>query len=301
MCSRQILVVGSSNTDMVIRSGRIPKPGETILGGDFMMNPGGKGANQAVAAAKLGGDVTFIARVGDDLFGKAAMATYANQGIHTSFIKMDTRHPSGVAMIMVDNNGENCISVAMGANASMENTQIDEASEILERINYVLVQLEIPIPVVSHLVETANKHDVKVILNPAPACPLEDSLLKGLHMITPNESEAELLTGIKVIDKSSAFQAASHLKSRGVDTVIITLGASGAYVLSDELNEVIPANRVKAIDTTAAGDTFNGALIVGLSEQMPLKEAITFANKAAALSVTKMGAQNSIPSRKEIN
>lgn len=301
MTNNNILVVGSSNTDMVVKSAKIPVPGETVLGGNFIMNPGGKGANQAVAAAKLGGDVTFVAQVGRDIFGEAAIKGFKKHNINTSLIQVDDGNPSGVALIMVDEKGENCISVALGANSAMNTTVIDDSLETIKEAAYVLVQLEIPIEVVTYLVKTASEQNVKVVLNPAPAQVLSDELLSNLHIITPNETEAEILTGIKVQDEISAKEAALKLIEKGLDTVIITLGAKGAYVLSKELDELVPSAKVEAVDTTAAGDTFNGALVVGLAEEMPLKEAILFANKAAALSVTKMGAQASAPSREDIN
>jgi len=300
MSLSKIVVVGSSNTDMVIKSDRIPVPGETILGGDFIMNPGGKGANQAVAAAKLGGDVTFVAQVGKDIFGEAANKGFEEVGINTSLVQVDPNTPSGIALIMVDGKGENCISVALGANGTMGTEIIDKALPVIKEASYVLVQLEIPIEVVDYLVKVANQHGIKVVLNPAPAQKLSDASLKALHIITPNETEAELLTGIQVSDETSAKAAAEALREKGVDIIIITLGSKGAYVLSEDLDEIVPSIEVKALDTTAAGDTFNGALVVALSEGNPLKEAIVFANKAAALSVTKMGAQASVPNREEI-
>lgn len=301
MANNKIVVVGSSNTDMVVKSSKIPIPGETVLGGDFIMNPGGKGANQAVAAAKLGGDVSFVAQVGNDIFGENAIKGFDQNGINTSLVRVDKESPSGVALIMVDNAGENCISVALGANATMDNSIIDAAKSAIKEASYVLVQLEIPIDVVRYLVKTARELETKIVLNPAPAQELSDELVSNLHIITPNETEAEILTGIKVEDIDSAKEAAKVLRKKGVDTVIITLGSKGAYVLSKNLDELIPSIEVKAVDTTAAGDTFNGALVVGLAEKMTLKEAILFANKAAALSVTKMGAQASVPFRKDIN
>ena len=298
MKNGKIVVVGSSNTDMVVQSKHLPSPGETVLGGEFIMNPGGKGANQAVAAAKLNGDVAFIARVGNDVFGQEAVKGFQSQGIDTSFIVVDMESPSGVALIMVDDKGENCISVALGANAAMQNADIVE--EVISKALFMLIQLEIPIDVVEHAVKLAAQEGARVVLNPAPAQVLSDDLLALLYIITPNETEAELLTGIKVENEETAKIAAQVLKGKGVDIVVITMGAQGAYLLSDEEDQLIPSPEVKAVDTTAAGDTFNGALVVGLSEGMLLANAIEFANKAAAWSVTKMGAQASAPSRKDI-
>ena len=295
-----IIVVGSSNTDMVIKSKHLPAPGETILGGQFIMNPGGKGANQAVAAARLGGQVSFIAKVGNDVFGQEAIKGFQKHGIDTQFIKTDDKNASGVALIMVDDKGENCISVALGANNALSTDDIDKAQTAFEDAETLLIQLETPLSSVEYAIQKASTNHLKIILNPAPAQSLSDELLSMLDIITPNETEAELLTGIKVTDKASAQSAATILRKKGIEIVIITLGAKGAYVLSATENQLIPAPKVNAIDTTAAGDTFNGALAVGLSEDMPLIKAITFANKAAAYSVTKMGAQASAPSRKDI-
>lgn len=295
-----IVVIGSSNTDMVVQSSQLPSPGETVLGGQFITNPGGKGANQAVAAAKLGGSVTFIANIGDDIFGQVALKGFQEHKISTDFITTDTETPSGVALIMVDDNGENCISVALGANATMRTSDIDKALQIIDQASFVLIQLEIPINVVEHAVLLARNVGAHVVLNPAPAQALTHELLSKLHIITPNEIEAELLTGIKVVDESTARQAAGSLRDKGINIIIITMGAQGAYVQSEGVDQMVPSPVVNAVDTTAAGDTFNGALVVGLSEGMPLIDAVAFANKAASNSVTKMGAQDSAPLRKEI-
>jgi len=297
----KIVVIGSSNTDMVIHSEQLPKGGETVLGGQFMMNPGGKGANQAVAASRLGGEVTFVARVGNDVFGTEAIKGLKKQGINTDFVATDKEYPSGVALIMVDDQGENCISVALGANSTIHISDIDKVAELIEQASFVLVQLEIPMEVVYHSVKLASGCGTKVVLNPAPAQRLSDDLLSSLYMITPNQTETTLLTGIEVEDALGARKAANILRDKGVDIVVITMGSRGAYVLSDEEDQIVPCPQVKAIDTTAAGDTFNGALLVGLSEGLKLIEAIEFANKAAACSVTKMGAQASAPSRNDIN
>jgi len=296
----KIVVIGSSNTDMVVQSGKLPKQGETVLGGKFIMNPGGKGANQAVAAARLGGEVTFIAKVGNDVFGKEAIKGFQSHGIDTTYTGIDQDSPSGVALIMVDDNGENCISVALGANSSMQKEDIDRAENALNESKFVLIQLEIPLDVVDYAIRTAVRKGVNVILNPAPAQALSADLLSLLYMITPNETEAELLTGIKVEDEISARSAANVLREKGIDIVVITMGSLGAYILSNELDQLMPCPKVIAVDTTAAGDTFNGALVVGLAEDMHLKEAVEFANKAAAYSVTIVGAQASAPSRNNL-
>lgn len=298
--SRKILVVGSSNTDMVIQTSHFPAPGETILGGDFFMNPGGKGANQAVAAARLGGEVTFVCRVGDDLFGRQAREQFSREGMDTRFVITDANHPSGVALITLDKAGENSIVVASGANGHLSAEDLSLLEGEIGQYAYMLTQLETPLSAVKQLAQLSQRHQVPLILNPAPAQALDDELLAKLYAITPNETEAALLTGIAVTDVSSARAAAAKLRERGVEVVIITLGARGAYLSSSVHDELIPAPKVAAKDTTAAGDTFNGALTVALGEGAELPEAIAFANRAAAISVTRLGAQASVPQRSEL-
>lgn len=300
MNGKKILIVGSSNTDMVIKTHNFPAPGETILGGRFLMNAGGKGANQAVAAARLGGIVTFVGKIGDDIFGKQAVQQLEDEGINVDFVAVDPENPSGVALITVDKKGENSIVVAPGSNGTLSSADFDKAIVELDDSEFVLMQLEIPIPTVEHIARMASKKQKKVVLNPAPAAVLTDELLQNLYIITPNETEAELLTGIKVTDEQSALKAALVLNEKGVELVIITMGAAGAFLLSNGKSEIISAPKVEAVDTTAAGDTFNGALVVALSEGKTIQESIAFANKAAAISVTRIGAQSSVPYRKEI-
>lgn len=300
MLNKRILVVGSSNTDMVIKTKKFPVPGETILGGHFFMNPGGKGANQAVAAKRLGGQVSFVGKIGNDIFGKQAMQLLEDEGILVDHIATDHENPSGVAMITVDAKGENSIVVAPGSNSTLSPEDFDQAKSELDNSGIVLLQLETPMETVVHVATTATKKGKKVILNPAPADQLPEILLKNIFLITPNETEAELLTGIKIHDMESAREAALILKEKGVHVVIITMGEAGAFVLSDEFTGMIQSPKVTAVDTTAAGDTFNGALVVALSEELNLKEAVAFACKAASVSVTRIGAQSSIPHRKEI-
>ena len=297
----RIAVIGSSNTDMVIKTSKLPVPGETILGGDFFMNPGGKGANQAVAAARLGGKVTLIAKTGDDVFGREAKQIFENDHINTDYLTTDPTHPSGVALITVDNHGENCIVVAPGSNSYLSNEDIDLARQAIIGSELLLMQLEIPIETVEYAANIAFEAGIKVILNPAPAAPISDTLLSKLYMITPNETEAELISGIPVVDSASAELAARYLCRRGVQVVIITLGSKGAFLFTGEKGIVIPAPAVKALDTTAAGDVFNGAIAVAISEGLPLEVGVEFACKAAAISVTRMGAQSSAPYRAEIS
>jgi ribokinase len=296
----RIVVIGSSNTDMVIKSKKLPLPGETILGGTFLMNPGGKGANQAVTAARLGGNVTFVTKTGKDLFGTEVTKLFDNEHIDTRFIIKDPVNPSGVALITVDESGENSIVVAPGSNATLSAYDIDEELFNTDPSDIYVMQLEIPVGTVEFIAEKVSAKGNRVILNPAPARQLSDDLLSCLYLITPNETEAEYLTGIRVVDSGTAEKAASGLRKKGVKNVIITMGASGAYLQTDTLSKKIPVVPVKAIDTTAAGDIFNGALAVALSEDMNLEDAVVFANKAASISVTRLGAQASAPYRKEI-
>lgn len=297
---KRIVVLGSTNTDMVVKAARIPAPGETILGGRFLMNPGGKGANQAVAAARLGGEVVFVAKVGNDLFGREAKALFAKEGLCTDYVLTDAEEPSGVALIMVDADGENCISVASGANATLTPEDIRVARGVIEKAGVLLMQLETPVETVLCAAQWAAAKGVPVVLNPAPACRLPSELFRCLSIITPNETEAELLTGVKVTGEASALRAAKALCDLGVRRVIITLGSKGAFVYADGQGSLVPAVKVRAVDTTAAGDVFNGALAVALTEDHPLAAAVGFAAQAAAISVTRMGAQASAPHRNEV-
>ncbi len=296
----RIIVIGSSNTDMVIKTEKLPAPGETILGGTFLMNPGGKGANQAVAAARLGGKITFITKRGNDLFGNQAVGLLMREGIDTQYVVKDLELPSGVALITVDSQGENSIVVAPGSNGNL--LQDDIPSLVFEnsRFDILLLQLEIPIETVEYSAIAASENGVKVILNPAPACKLPEKLLQHTWLITPNETEAESITGMEITDISSAHRAAVLIQEKGVKNVIITLGETGAYVKSQNFTGLVPGVKVTPVDTTAAGDVFNGALAVALSEGKDLQEAVLFANKAAAISVTRMGAQASAPYRNEL-
>jgi len=296
-----ILVIGSSNTDMVAKAARLPAPGETVLGSAFMMAPGGKGANQAVAAARLGADVTFIAKVGNDIFGKQAVDLFKQEGIDTSHMATDPVNPSGIALITVDANGENCIVVASGANASLVPGDLHNAEERIKNASLILMQLEIPLETVEFVAGLAAIQHIPVILNPAPARALPDELLREIFILTPNQKEAEMLTGIPILDRSGAEAAAKVLAARGVKIVIITMSKAGALLLDNQHFEWVPAPEVTAIDSTAAGDVFCGALTVALSEGKCIKEAVVFACAAAALSVTRMGAQTSAPSRSEVD
>ncbi|NSW94187.1 MAG: ribokinase [Bacteroidales bacterium] len=296
----RIIVIGSSNTDMVVKAKRIPSPGETVLGGTFFMNPGGKGANQAVAAARLNGNVTFVTKVGYDLFGERSKSLLEKEGIDTRFIIKDPENPSGIALISVDENGENCIVVAPGANMTLSAYDIDDEVFNTTKEDVFLMQLEIPLSTVEFVAEKASARGSKVILNPAPAKQLPGYLLSSLFAITPNEVEAETLTGIPVDDPLTAGKAADKLFSKGIKNVIITMGAAGAFLRSEGISQMVPVVPVKAVDTTAAGDVFTAGLAVAISEGKDILEAVNFANRAAAISVTRLGAQASAPYRKEL-
>jgi ribokinase len=301
MTNKKIVVVGSSNTDMIIKVSRIPRPGETIMGGRFSMAAGGKGANQAVAAARAGGNVVFIGKLGRDLFGEQAIRGLAEDRIDTSGILRDEHNPSGIALISVDEHGENSIAVASGANGNLLPDDLAGFADVICSAKILLMQLEIPLETVSILASLAHEKGVEVILNPAPARGLPAELLKCLSILTPNESEAQLLTGVAVHDEEAANQAAEVLRAGGVNTILITLGARGAFHAKADRRCIIPTFKVEPVDTTAAGDVFSGSLVVGLAEGKRIEDAVRFANAAAALSVMKMGAQPSIPYREEID
>lgn len=300
MRSKSIVVIGSSNTDLIIRVPRIPRAGETLLGGEFMTAAGGKGANQAVGAARSGGKAALIARVGTDAFGDRAVVGLRRDGVDVTCVFRDKLAASGVALIFVARDGENSIAVAGGANARLSPADVNKAAGLIRGAALLVAQLETPLATVIAAALVAVKAGVPVILNPAPAQVLPNRLLKLISILTPNETEAELLTGIKVTDEAAAARACTKLRSRGVRTVILTLGARGAYLADAGGQQLVPGFKVKAVDSTAAGDIFNGALSVALAERKTLRDAVRFANAAAALSVTRLGAQPSAPTRVEI-
>jgi len=295
-----IYIIGSSNTDMVVKTERLPLPGETILGGKFLMNAGGKGANQAVAAARLGGNVSFIANLGNDLFGQQAIQQFKEENIATQFITFDPLHPSGVALINVDAHGENCIAVAPGANGNLTPSLLSPFLSSLTPPALVLVQLEIPISTVEYIIEQCHARSIPVIVNPAPANLLRDEVWQKVDVITPNENEAELLTGITITDDQSAVKAAGILHEKGIAQVVVTLGKRGAYWSAKGQYGFVSVPTVTSVDTTAAGDCFSGALAVSLAEGNSLHDAVRFACTAASISVTRMGAQASMPLREEV-
>lgn len=287
---------------MVVKTSHLPVGGETVLGGDFFMNAGGKGANQAVAAARYGNRVVFVAKTGDDLFGKQVLKSLKEDNIVTDYVFVDADHPSGVALITIDKDAENCIVVASGANMYLSPADIDIASEEIRKANVLLMQLESPIETVAYAAKMAAEAGVPVILNPAPAPaePLSEELLKNLYLITPNRSEASRISGIEVKDMESAYRAAKAILNMGPKNVIITLGREGSLLDDGSMPMRVEALKVEAVDTTAAGDTYNGVLASVIAEGRSLIEAIREANVAAAISVTRMGAQPAAPTRAEI-
>jgi ribokinase len=298
----KVIVIGSSNTDMVVTAGKIPLPGETIMGNDFSIIPGGKGANQAVAAARAESDVTFITKTGNDDFGRQAIDGYKKDHIHTDHIFVDQVKPSGIAVIIVDDTtGQNSIVVAPGANGSLSIQDIESISHEIASADIALIQLEIPLQTVSRSLQIAHENRVKTILNPAPAQALSEEILKTVDIITPNESETFMLTGIDPVDEESITRAAVQLLNKVNECVIITLGSEGVYYLSKNRTGVfLPTSKVNAVDTTAAGDVFNGYLAAGLASGNPIESTIKMAMIAATASVCKKGAQTSIPYLNEL-
>ena len=286
--------------DLVVEAPRIPVIGETILGEDFLMTPGGKGANQAVAAAKLGAEVYFVAKLGCDIFAEQSLANFAKASIHTEYITQTSEVSSGVALITVNQTGDNVIVVAPGANGKLSPGDVEKAQPAIVSSGAVVAQLEIPLETVECTARLADHSDVPFILDPAPAQKLSVQLLEMVDVLTPNETEAQILTGIEVTDEDSAHRAAGKLLALGVKAVILTMGAKGFLICDNQKMEFIPALKVDTVDTTAAGDAFTGALAVGLARGRALREAAVFANHVAALSVMTMGAQSSMPSAERV-
>ena len=297
---KKIIVIGSSNVDMVVRTSHLPAPGETILGGEFFMNQGGKGANQAVAIKRLGGNLIFMAKLGNDVLGRQSVGYFKKEGIDTRYIALDEDSASGVALISVDDHAENSIVVASGANMLLNEQDVDKMLEEMCEGDILLMQLEIPLQTVEYAARKAFGKGVKVVLNPAPARSLPKEVFRHLYMVTPNRIEAEMLTGIKIANDADVEKVAEEICAMGVKNVIITLGSKGCLIREEGVSYRIDAFKVEPVDTTAAGDTFNGALCVGLSEGMDLKQAAVMASKASSIAVTRMGAQSSIPYREEL-
>ncbi|WP_306331170.1 ribokinase [Vibrio injensis] len=297
----KLVVLGSVNADHVLQVPTFPRPGETLHGRNYQVIPGGKGANQAVAAARLKADVGFIACVGDDTFGIESCERFKLDGMDIRGVKVQADCPTGIAMIQVSDRGENSICLSAEANDRLTAEAIEDDLPSIRAASYLLMQLETPIDGIIKAVQVAKQAKTNVVLNPAPARELPLSLLSCVDVITPNETEAQVLTGITVTDDASAQQAATVLHHQGIEIVIITLGAKGVWLSENGRGQLIPGFRVSATDTTAAGDTFNGAFVTGLLENMPLESAIKFAHAAAAISVTRFGAQTSIPTRQEVD
>lgn len=298
----KIVVVGSSNIDMVVKSDKMPAGGETVLGGDFVMVPGGKGANQAVCAARLGADVKLVARVGDDIFGKISLDNFLNVGIDTSYVTVDSAVPSGVALIVVDKNAENAIVVASGANSALMPADVDRARDAIAEADAVILQFEIPAQTVAHTISLAHSLGVQIVLNPAPVRPMPAEVLREVDVLVPNQHEAAALLGRPGEGAQlDAKASARGLLSMGVHAVVITLGSKGAFVAGEGVEEFVPSVRVKAVDTTAAGDAFTASLAYALAEGRELSNAARFAAKVAAVVVTRMGAQPSMPSKEELD
>ena len=295
-----IVVVGSSNVDMVAKVQRLPKPGETVGNAVFSQTFGGKGANQAIAARRAGGQVSLITCLGKDIFGQQMQQAFTSDGINTDHVMYDHQQATGTAMILVDAQGENIIAVAPGANESLTPALIDEARFLISGAELILLQMEIPIATVTYLLELAGSLGKKVMLNPSPAHPLEERLMKRLYMLIMNETETAVMTGMTVKTREDVIQAAEEVLKKGVEHVVVTLGEKGSYFASKREKKWVDAYRVQAVDTTGAGDVFCGALASALHQQLKLQEAMKFASAAAALSVTRMGAQSSAPSLREI-
>jgi ribokinase len=291
----KILVVGSINMDLVVRVPHSPKPGETVLGGDFETFPGGKGANQAVAAARMGGEVTMVGRVGNDDFGNTLIQGLVEDKIKTTHVIKDSKARTGVAMISVAADGENMIVVASGANTNVSVEDVGNTRTLMRETDLLLVQLECPLETVTAAIELAKAYGVPVVLNPAPAQPLPKSLLKNVDYLTPNQNELLILTG-----EANLNDGIEKIQKWGLKNLIITLGANGARVISEGIDQHMPAHEITAVDTTAAGDAFNGALAVAIAEGKPLLEAVSYGMAAGALASTKRGAQPSLPTRDSV-
>ncbi|WP_423140417.1 ribokinase [Proteus terrae] len=302
MEAKKLVILGSVNADHILNVAHFPLPGQTISGNQFQMVFGGKGANQAVAAGRCGANISFLACLGNDDIGKKAKAQLMTDNIDTKSIELIDDVATGVALIFVNQQGENVIGIHAGANGRLDTSYVQRHGNIIKEADALLMQLESPLDSVLKAAEIAKQENVQVILNPAPAQALPDELLSLVDIITPNETETEYLTGIKVIDDESAQQAADVLHHKGIKTVLITLGSRGVWV-SEKNNKgcIVPAFKVKAVDTIAAGDTFNGALITALLEGQSMMLAIKFAHAAAAIAVTRAGAQPSVPWRHEVD
>ena len=297
-----ITIVGSSNSDLVVRVRQLPRPGETVIGGNLVVAGGGKGANQAVAARRLGAEVYFVARVGTDAFGEQAIDAYRAEGVRTDFVVRTPDVPSGVALIVVDDAGENQIAVAPGANAHLTPYDVEAATAAIDASAVVVMQLEVPLETVRATIRAAKRAGKIVLLNPAPAPPegLPSDLLGDVDVLNPNRHEASALTGIAVEDVRSAEEAGRRLLRHGVGTVVMTLGKEGALLITADGTRLIPAFAVDVADTTGAGDAFTAGLAVALAERKSVDDAARLANACGAIATTRLGAQPSMPFRSEV-
>jgi ribokinase len=296
-----IVVLGSLNMDLIVRTARIPRPGETVHGNDFRTVPGGKGANQAAAAARLGAHVTMLGRVGQDAFGDEMLDNMLTQGVETDYILRDRREPSGIALIQVQEDGNNSIVVAPGANGRVSIDDVDRATDLIWGASFLVVQFEVPLPVVRYAIGVAASKGVPVVLNPAPAYAVDAAFLEGVYCLVVNETEAETLTGLPVTDLASARTAATELQAMGVPVVIVTLGGDGALLMGEGKTLHVPARSVEVVDTTAAGDAFIGGLVASLDRGLDLPDAVRYATCAGTLATTVLGAQTSLPDKAAVD
>ena len=296
----KVVVVGSFNMDLVVKAGRRPQKGETLMGEEFGMFIGGKGSNQAIAAARSGADVTMIGRLGTDLFGETLMAAHAEEGICTDYVIRDAEVGTGIASILIDADGDNSIALVPQANMRLSVVDIEQASESIAAADVLLLQLEVPIAASQRAAEIAKSNGATVVLNPAPAQELPEDFLAQVDILTPNEVETEWLSGVRVSTATDAERAAKVLLDKGLSAVILTLGERGALLLTANLTQQVPAYSVEVVDTTAAGDAFCGALATALARGENLVDAVAFANAAGALAVTVLGAAPSMPTAAQV-
>jgi ribokinase len=302
MKAGKIVVFGSFVVDLTSWADHLPVPGETIKGSVFKMGPGGKGSNQGVAASRSGADVTLVTKVGNDVFGQTALAFYKNESMTTDYVFIDAEKETGTALIMVDEKvGQNQILVVSGACDNILKSEVEQTFPLIDAAEIVLLQLEVNMDAIEKVVDYAHAKGKMIVLNTAPARKLPESLLAKLDIVTPNEIEAGILTDMKVETEADAEQAARILMNSGVKNVVVTMGKSGVFVMTPERSEMIPSMRVKAIDTTGAGDAFNGGFVTALSEGKDIFEAARFGNAVGALSVTKIGTAPAMPHRSDID
>lgn len=296
---KKICVIGSLNMDLVVNVDNMPKKGQTLIGSDFKEVPGGKGANQAVAMARLGGDITMIGKVGTDSFGQTLIDALKNDNVNTTYVHKEDG-PTGVAMITVDKNAENSIVVAPGANFKVKENDIDKNIDAIKNSDIVVVQLETPLETIKYALKSAKELGKYTILNPAPAVKLEDSIIANVDLLTPNETELEILSGVSINCEDDILKAAQTMIEKGVKELIVTLGSKGSLYINKEISMFKKSYKVDAVDTTAAGDSYTGALSVAFSKGENIEVAMDFASRVGALCVTKEGAQSSLPTLEEV-